>query len=363
VGSAEECEAEARRILGLTVKGKPVTAVLLERAVRIAREFYLAVTLSRRDRCALLLFSTRGGVDIEQVAREAPEALLRAPIDPLLGLRDHQVRDVVAAAGLAPARGAGGPPAQGAGKSSADSAGKPSAQSAGTPPAQGAGTPPAAQLAAVLRGVWGLYRDQDATLVEVNPLVLTEDDGIVCLDSKVTIDGNALWRHEVLAALRDPGDEREQAARAAGVTYLSLDGDIGVLGNGAGMVMSTLDLIGAAGGRAADFCDVGGGARAAAVEGALRIILADVRVKAVLVSIFGGITRGDEVARGLIAALGEGGGEAYPPVVVRLDGNGADEGRALLAEACLPGVEAVADADAAVARAVELAAAAPEARP
>ena len=192
--------------------------------------------------------------------------------------------------------------------------------------------------------------------MEVNPLVVTETGDVVCLDSKVTVDDNALSRQPELAALRDPGDERERRAREAGLHYLSLDGDIGVLGNGAGMVMSTLDLIAAAGGRAADFCDVGGGAKAAAVEAALRIITEDIRVRAVLVSIFGGITRGDEVARGLLAALQQEGERGHPPVVVRLDGNRAVEGRALLADAGLPGLEAAESADDAVDLVVRLAA-------
>ena len=271
-------------------------------------------------------------MDIEQVARETPQALLRAPIDPLLGLRDYQVRDMALAAGL-------------------------SGQTA-------------ARFGAVLRGLWALYRDQDATLVEVNPLVVTEGGDVVCLDSKVTIDDNALWRRPELAAMRDPGDERERRAREAGLHYLSLDGDVGVLGNGAGMVMSTLDLIAAAGGSAADFCDVGGGAQASAVEAALRIIAGDPHVKAVLVSIFGGITRGDEVARGLIAALGSGeqAGPAAPA------GPGAPATRlgrpwwcastAITPKRAGPcwrkppcgGLEAAASADEAVARVVRLAA-------
>jgi succinyl-CoA synthetase beta subunit len=333
VTTPQECAAEAERIMALTIKDKPVEALLLEEPVAIARELYVAIVLSRPDHGPLLLVSTRGGMDIEQVARETPQALVRAPIDPLLGLRDYQVRDMVLAAGLKGETGA--------------------------------------QFGSVLRGLWRLYRERDASLVEVNPLVVTQDGAVVCLDSKVTIDDNALGRQAELAALRAPGDERERRAREAGLHYLSLDGNVGVLGNGAGMVMSTLDLIAAAGGSAADFCDVGGGAQAASVEAALRIIFDDLRVRSVLVSIFGGITRGDEVARGLIAALSPAGeavpgaaaglGETpaarpHPPVVVRLDGNNAAEGRALLAQAALPGLEAAASADDAVARVVRLAA-------
>jgi succinyl-CoA synthetase beta subunit len=355
VRSADECEAEARRILGLTIRGKPVSAVLIERGVDIAHEFYLAITLSRRERCPLLLFSDRGGVDVEEVGRSAPASLLRTPIDPLVGLLDYQIRDVVAAAGL---RGKDPGWARPADTAEGRVGASPSAELD-------------AQLRTVVRGLWALYRDRDATLAEVNPLVVTRGGDVICLDSKVTIDDDALYRQDDLASLSKeglaspskPDDRRERRAVEMGITYVSLGGDVGVIGNGAGLVMSTLDLIEAAGGRAADFCDVGGGAQAAAFEAALRIIFADARVRAVLVNIFGGITRGDEVARGLLSALqGAGmrpstapGGATQAPVIVRLAGNGAAEGRALLAAAGLPGVEAVDDVDSAVARVVALA--------
>jgi succinyl-CoA synthetase beta subunit len=314
--------------MALRIKDKPVESVLLERAVAIAHEYYLAFTLDRHERAPVLLFSTRGGVDVETVARETPEALLRFTIDPLLGLADYQVRDVVAAAATAVA-----PSAVWVRETSV-------------------------AFAAVVRGLWRLYRDLDATLVEVNPLVLTAEGGVVCLDSKVTIDDNALDRHDDLAALRDAGDEREARARAAGLSYVSLDGDLGVIGNGAGLVMSTLDLVAAAGGSAANFCDVGGGARAEAVGAAVDVILSDPGVHALLVSIFGGITRGEEVARGLLATLSRREGGADVPAVVRLDGNGAAEGRRLLAEAGLPRLLVAADVDEAVAEAVAAAKAA-----
>jgi succinyl-CoA synthetase beta subunit len=238
---------------------------------------------------------------------------VRTPIDPLLGLCDYQVRDVAAAASLNAA--------------------------AGTAPEAGKA------LAGVVRGLWHLYRDRDATLVEVNPLVLTADGRIVCLDSKVTIDDNALYRQAGLEP-DEPEEEGEAKARRAGLAFVALDGDIGVLGNGAGLVMSTIDQIAAAGGSAADFCDIGGGARAEVVAAALDAIMGAGGVKALLVSIFGGITRCDEVARGLVEVLG--GAGIGVPVVVRLDGNAAAEGHAVLSDACLTGVTVAADAAEAV---------------
>ncbi len=253
----------------------------------------------------MLIFSREGGVDIEETARRDPGALVRTPVDPLLGVCDYQVRDVIAAAHLeAEAR---------------------------TPD----GAPRRRQLAEVLRALWRLYRDRDATLVEVNPLVLTRQGDLVCLDSKVTIDDNALYRQPDLAP-PEPEDEREAKARRSGLAFVPLDGDIGVLGNGAGLVMSIIDQIAAAGGAAADFCDIGGGARADVVAAALDTILSAGGVSAVLVSIFGGITRCDEVARGLIDALGV--ARIGAPVVVRIDGNAAAEGRAVLADARLEGL-------------------------
>jgi len=208
-----------------------------------------------------------------------------------------------------------------------------------------------------VRSLWSLYHDRDATLTEVNPLVLTKQGEVVCLDSKVTIDDNALYRQTDLK--HDEGEDgREGKARRAGLAFVPLDGDIGVLGNGAGLVMSTIDQITAAGGHAADFCDIGGGARAEVVAAALELILAEKRVSALLVSVFGGITRCDEVARGLIDVLGA--GRLEVPVVVRLDGNAAAEGGAVLAEAGLEGVTVAPDAAAAV-RAVVAAASGDEA--
>ena len=308
VSDAAALRQAAAAILSLTIKDKPVRALLLEQGARVVRELYLAVTLDRGAKRPLLIFSTRGGMDIEAVAAQEPGALLRRHIDPLAGLGVDQVAAALAAARL--------------GEETLD-----------------------AQLADLLARLWALYRDRDATLLEVNPLaVVAGQDGqrLVALDAKVTIDDNALYRQPELAALRPDEDERERRAREAGVTYLTLDGDIGVLGNGAGLVMSTLDLIGAAGGRAADFCDVGGGARAERIAAALDVITSDARLRALLINIFGGITRGDEVARGVLAWRER--ATARLPLVVRLDGSNAREGRRILAAAALEGMSATQDA-------------------
>jgi succinyl-CoA synthetase beta subunit len=331
-GGVQVCETAAavtaavERLLAMRIAGAPVESVLLERVVPIVRELYVAFVLSRHDRCPLLLFSSRGGVDIEMAAHETPTTLVRRSIDPLLGLMDYQVRDVVTAAESA---------------------------WAAVPGAEWTAET-AAGIGAVVRALWALYCASDATLVEVNPLVVTTSGEVVCLDSKVTIDDNALFRQEDLATLCGPGDERERRARAAGLSFVALGGDVGVVGNGAGLVMSALDLIAAAGGRAADFCDVGGGARADRVEEAVSIVLSVPGLRSLLISIFGGITRGDEVAHGLLRALATAG--PHVPVVVRLDGNGAAEGRALLAAGASRGLRVADDIDEAVGLAVAAAA-------
>jgi len=317
----DEVRAAAGEILAMTVRGLAVEAVLVERAVAIAHEAYLAVVLSRAHRGPLVVFAGEGGVDVEDLARTRPEAVVRAPVDPLLGLCDYQARDVAAAAVAAAA--------------TSRTPARP------TPLVEPAAT--AKRIAAVVHGLWRVYHDRDATLVEVNPLVITADGDVVCLDAKVTIDDNALWRHPDLAALGPEPDPRERRAREAGLSYIVLDGDIGVIGNGAGLVMSTLDQLAAAGGRAANFCDVGGGASAAAVALALELILSGPGVRAIAVNIFGGITRGEEVARGLIEALKTTPAAAGVPVYVRLAGTGAAEGRALLAAEGLVNVRLVGD--------------------
>ncbi|HQG54789.1 MAG TPA: ADP-forming succinate--CoA ligase subunit beta [Thermoleophilia bacterium] len=317
----DEVRAAAGEILAMTVRGLAVEAVLVERAVAIAHEAYLAVVLSRAHRGPLVVFAGEGGVDVEDLARTRPEAVVRVPVDPLLGLCDYQARDVAAAAVAAAA--------------TSRTPARP------TPLVEPAAT--AKRIAAVVHGLWRVYHDRDATLVEVNPLVITADGDVVCLDAKVTIDDNALWRHPDLAALGPEPDPRERRAREAGLSYIVLDGDIGVIGNGAGLVMSTLDQLAAAGGRAANFCDVGGGASAAAVALALELILSGPGVRAIAVNIFGGITRGEEVARGLIEALKTTPAAAGVPVYVRLAGTGAAEGRALLAAEGLVNVRLVGD--------------------
>jgi succinyl-CoA synthetase beta subunit len=302
----DEVTAAADEILRMSIGGRPVESLLIEQGLAIARESYLAIVLSRHHRGPLLVFAAEGGVDVEQLARTRPQAVVTTPVDPLLGLCDYQVRDVVAAASAA----------------------------AGVADAEATAT----QLAAAVRGLWRLYEERDATLVEVNPLVVTATGDVVCLDSKVTVDDSALWRQPDLADLGPAPDERERRAREAGLSYITLDGDIGVIGNGAGLVMSTLDQLAAAGGRAADFCDVGGGASAEAVALALELILSGAGVRALVVNIFGGITRGDLVARGLIQALQATPASAGVPVFVRLEGTAADEGCALLVEAGLANI-------------------------
>ena len=300
VRSREELGEAVETILGLTIKGKPVSAVLLEEGAAVQRELYLAITLDRHAKSPLLIFSTRGGMDIEQVATDDPAALLRLPLQAASETCDDACRRVVAAAGLS----------------------DPGLDEA---------------LADLVRRLWALYRERDASLLEINPLAVVDDPArLVALDAKVTIDDSALYRQPDLAALRPDEDARERAAREAGVTYLTLDGNVGVLGNGAGLVMSTLDMIGAAGGAAADFCDIGGGARAERIAAALDIITGDERMRALLINIFGGITRGDEVARGVLAWTAT--TSSGLPLVVRLDGNNAAEGLELLAAAGLDGL-------------------------
>lgn len=301
----DEVAAAASEILAMTIAGRSVAALLVEQAVEIEQELYLAIAVSRAERAPVLIFSRHGGVDIEEIARDHFEAIVRRPLDPLLGPVDYQIRDVLATAAFDPRT------------------------------LTSSGEPPVEQLAAIVRALWRLYHDRDATLVEINPLAVTANGDLICLDSKVTIDDNALARQSDLAAGRREAATEAQA-RQAGIAYVALDGDIGVLGNGAGLVMATMDQIAAAGGAAANFCDIGGGAGAPVVKEALRLITSSPRVKAVLVSVFGGITRCDEVARGLLETLAE--ARLALPVVVRLDGNVGAEGRAILAAGNVPGL-------------------------
>jgi succinyl-CoA synthetase beta subunit len=280
VNSPEEAEAAARQILGMDIKGHTVRRLLIEAGADIESEMYLSITVDREAKRPLILFSTEGGVEIEEVAESNPEAIVRLHIDPLLGLLPYQVRELAFSAGLE------GDVAKGVG--------------------------------AVLRNLYGAFEELDANLVEINPLVVTGDGRVLALDAKVTVDNSSLYRHEDIAKMHDveAADPQEQRAQEVGLQYVKLDGDVGILGNGAGLVMSTLDVVAQAGGEPANFCDVGGGADAEKISTAL--------------DIFGGITRGDEVARGLLSAIERTGIDL--PIVVRLDGTNAEEGRQILAE-------------------------------
>jgi succinyl-CoA synthetase beta subunit len=297
--SPEGAEARARDILGMDIRGHVVRAIWIEKASDIAREYYLSVTFDRGEKKPLFIFTTQGGVDIEEVAERDPDALARLHIDPLVGFQPFQARWLVFTAGLE----------------------DPDEQK---------------QVLAIVGRLYEAFVSSDAMLCEINPLIVTPDGEVNALDSKFTVDDNALYRHPDIAEMRDPeaGDPQERLAREKGVTYVKLDGEIGILGNGAGLVMSTLDVIDQVGGSPANFCDLGGGGDAEGVVDALEVITADPQVKAILFNIFGGITRGDEVARGILEALDR--MTIDLPIVVRLDGTNAAEGRAMLAEAAPP---------------------------
>jgi succinyl-CoA synthetase beta subunit len=316
--SPEEAEAAAARMLAEGFKGLPVTRVLVEERVPIAREFYAAFVLDRSTGRYLGMVAAEGGVEVEELARTRPEALRRVHVDPMLGLRDYHVRRLV---GHLPAEAREG-------------------------------------AAGVVRRLHAVLVERDAMLVEVNPLVLLEDGRVVALDAKVTIDDNALGRQPQLEQLRTafPVDPVEARAREAGLQYVKLDGEVGVIGNGAGLVMSTLDVVQRAGARPANFLDIGGGASAEVMATALEVVVSDPSVRAVLVNVFGGITRCDLVARGILSALER--VEARVPLVVRLDGTNAEEGRRILEEAGHPRVVPAATMLEAAERAAELARAA-----
>jgi succinyl-CoA synthetase beta subunit len=288
-----EAEEAARKMLEGGFKGIPVTRVLLERLVEIDREFYMAITLDRSEKRYVAMTSSEGGVDIEEIASTHPEAIRRAGIDPLLGLRPYHARYLVGGFPQAAREGA----------------------------------------AELLAKAYEVLVENDATLVEINPLAVLKDGRVVPLDAKVTIDDNALHRHGDLAeyARAFTLDPTEARAREKGLQYVKLDGEVGIIGNGAGLVMSTLDVVRQAGGAAANFLDVGGGAGADLMATSLEVILSDPAVRSVLVNIFGGITRCDLVARGILEALER--VDATVPIVVRLDGTNAEEGRKILADA------------------------------
>jgi succinyl-CoA synthetase beta subunit len=316
--SPEEAEVRARDILGMDIRGHVVRSVWIEKASDIAREYYLSVTFDRGEKKPLFIFTTQGGVDIEEVAERDPDALARLHIDPLVGFQPFQARWLVFTAGLE----------------------DPDEQK---------------QVLAIVGKLYEAFVSSDATLCEINPLIVTPDGEVKALDSKFTVDENALYRHPDIAEMRDPeaGDPQERLARDKGVTYVKLDGEIGILGNGAGLVMSTLDVIDQVGGSPANFCDLGGGGDAEGVVDALEVITADPQVKAILFNIFGGITRGDEVARGILEAVDR--MTIDLPIVVRLDGTNAAEGRAMLAEAAPPNLYVEETMLSAAERVVELA--------
>jgi succinyl-CoA synthetase beta subunit len=315
----EEVREHAGAILGMDIRGLRVHEVWIEEASTIEAEYYASIVFDRSAKAPLILFSTKGGVDIEQVAEEDPGAIASLHVDPLLGYQQFHGRRLAFGAGI-----------------DADLV---------------------RPLTALLAKLYDAFVGEDAMLIEVNPLIVTPERELWALDAKVTLDGNALFRHPDNAALRNPSaeDPQEQMAKERGLTYVKLDGDVGILGNGAGLVMSTLDVVAQAGGRPANFLDAGGGSKADAIVAAVEVILSDEKVRAVLFNIFGGITRCDEVAKGLIEAFERVRPEV--PFVVRLDGTNDEEGRRLLSDAHLPGLEVEATMLGAAERVVELAAA------
>jgi succinyl-CoA synthetase beta subunit len=317
--AADETAARehAEAILGMDIKGLTVRELWIERASQIEAEYYASFVFDRGAKAPLAMLSTRGGMDIEEVSAQSPEAIATLHIDPLLGFQPFHGRRLAFEAGV-----------------DADLV---------------------RPVGAFLEQLYSAFVSEEAMLVEVNPLIVTPERALVALDAKVTLDGNSLYRHPDNAQLRDLSSEdpQERMAKERDLTYVKLDGDIGVLGNGAGLVMSTLDLVALHGGAPANFLDAGGGSKAEAITAAVEVIISDPNVKAVLFNIFGGITRCDEVARGLIQAFEQ--IKPTIPFVVRLDGTNGDEGRALLSEAALPNVHAVSTMDEAAARVVELA--------
>ena len=312
---ASEARAHAEAILGMDIRGHTVERVWVEAATDIAKEYYASVTLDRRNGLPLYMVSAEGGVDIEEVAERDPEAILRLHVDPLVGFKAFQAHYLT--------------------KTLDDEA--------------------RAGAAKILESMFTVFMDGDCSLVEINPLVLTTDGRVHALDAKVSVDDNALFRHPDYLAYRDvlTTDPQEKIAKEKGIAYVKLDGSVGIMGNGAGLVMSTLDLVKLAGGGAANFLDVGGGASGDQIAAGLEIVLSDPKVRSVFFNIFGGIVRCDVVAQGILDALTR--VDLKVPMVVRLDGTNAEEGRRILHEAAVDGVEAAATmweaAELAVARA------------
>jgi len=313
----DEARQHAGAILGMDIRGFTVHEVWIEAASDIAEEYYASIVFDRSAKAPLFLLSTQGGMDIEEVAERDPKAIARLHVDPLLGFQDFHGRRLAFEAGVA--------------------------------------SDVVRPVGALLAKLYDAFVREDAMLVEVNPLIVTADRQVAALDAKVTLDGNAAYRHPDHEAMRDTANEdpQERMARERDLTYVKLDGDIGILGNGAGLVMSTLDVVAQYGGSPANFLDAGGGSKAEAITSAVEVILSNPNVKAVLFNIFGGITRGDEVANGLVAAFEQ--VKPQVPFVVRLDGTNDREGRQILAEANLPNVHTAATMDEAARKVVELA--------
>jgi succinyl-CoA synthetase beta subunit len=315
-----DAEAKAREIIGMDIRGHVVRKLWVERASEIAKEYYLSITFDRGEKKPLYMFTTQGGVEIEQVADENPDSLVRLHVDPLEGFQPWVGRRLVYDGGVE----------------------DPSEQK---------------QIAAIVEKLYLCFLETDAMLCEINPLIVTPQGEVKALDSKFTVDDNALFRHQDIAEMRDTAaaDPLETFAREKGVTYVKLDGEVGILGNGAGLSMSTVDVVAHVGGRPANFCDLGGGGDAQGVVDALEVITRDPQVKSIFFNVFGGITRCDEVARGILTALDQLDMSAYP-IVVRLDGTNADEAREILAHAGRPNIHPEATMLDGARRAVELAA-------
>lgn len=304
--SPQEAENLATQILSMEIKGFPVDKVLVDEAASIESEIYLGITNDRSARKPVMMASSAGGVEIEQVAKDTPEKIFKVHIDPLLGLRDYQARDLAAGIDLPREHWR--------------------------------------LFGQISRGLWKAYLNSDASLAEINPLVITSQNQLLAVDGKMVLDDNALFRHLDLAEMRDVDvePESETEARKYSLSFIKLDGYIGCMVNGAGLAMATMDIIKLNGGKPANFLDIGGGASSEKVAAALRIILSDANVKAVLFNIFGGITRGDEVARGILAALNE--VKTDVPMVIRLVGTNAEEGQQILSEANMITAETLVDA-------------------
>ena len=320
--SPEEARQAAEKILGLDIKGHVVKRVMIAEGAKIAKEFYFSVLLDRSNRTFLALCSVEGGMDIEQLAEERPEALAKVPIDAVKGIDLAKALEIAKLGGFDDEL--------------------------------------AAKVAPVFVKLYEVFKKEDTTLVEVNPLVLSEDGEVIALDGKVTLDDNAEFRHEREQMERDELDPLEAKAKAMDLNYVKLDGEVGIIGNGAGLVMSTLDVVAYAGARhggvkPANFLDIGGGASAEVIAAVLDVILNDPQVKSVFVNVFGGITACDAVANGIVGALEKLGSKASKPLVVRLDGNNVNEGRKILADANHPLVTVVETMDEAADKAAELA--------